>query len=82
MIHGTPGSVNEHLYHDTPEEKFQELAKNAAADIIVFGHSHEPFTKKAGGALFINPGGDLETETLKPPTQLSRLAPSLLSWLG
>ena len=56
MTHGTPNSVNEHLYHDTPEEKFQELAKNAAADIIVFGHSHEPFTKKAGGALFINPG--------------------------
>ena len=56
MIHGTPDSVDEHLYHDTPEERFQELAKTAGADIIVFGHSHEQFTKKAGGALFINPG--------------------------
>ncbi len=56
MIHGTPDSVDEHLYHDTPEERFQELAKTAGADIIVFGHSHEQFTKKAGGTLFINPG--------------------------
>ena len=56
MVHGTPDAVNEHLYQDTSEEKFEELAKTSAADIIVFGHSHEQFTKKAGGALFINPG--------------------------
>ena len=56
MIHGTPDSVDEHLYHDTPEERFQEVAKTAGADLIVFGHSHEQFTKKADGALFINPG--------------------------
>jgi putative phosphoesterase len=55
MIHGTPGSF-EHLYHDMPEEKFQELAKTAGADIIVFDHSYEQFTKKAGETLFINPG--------------------------
>ncbi len=56
MIHGTPDAVDEHLYHDTPEERFQELAKTAGADIIVFDHSHEQFTKKAGEALFVNPG--------------------------
>ncbi len=56
MIHGTPSSVTEHLYHDTPEERFQEAAKTAGADIIVFGRSHEQFIKKAGETLFINPG--------------------------
>ena len=56
MIHGILDSVDEHLYNDTPEERFQELAKTAGADIIVFGHSHEPFTKKADETLFINPG--------------------------
>jgi putative phosphoesterase len=56
MIHGTPDSVDEHLYHDTPEERFQEVAKTAGADIIVFDHSHKQFTKKAGETLFINPG--------------------------
>jgi putative phosphoesterase len=56
MIHGTSGSVDENLYHDAPEQRFQEVAKTARVDIIVFDHSHEQFTKKAGGALFINPG--------------------------
>jgi putative phosphoesterase len=56
MVHGSPDSVDEHLYHDTPEKRFQELAKTAGADIIIFGHSHEQFTEKVDGALFINPG--------------------------
>ncbi len=56
LIHGTPDSIDEHLYHDTPDERFQEIAKKAASDIIVFGHSHEQFTKKMGDTLFINPG--------------------------
>jgi putative phosphoesterase len=56
MIHGSPDSIEEHLRHDTPDERFQELAKTAGADLIIFGHSHEQFTKQANGALFINPG--------------------------
>ena len=56
VVHGSPVSIDEHLYHDTPEQRFQELAKTSGADIIIFGHSHDQFTKKADGALFINPG--------------------------
>ncbi len=37
-------------------ERFQELAQKSGMDIIVFGHSHEQFTKKVDGTLFINPG--------------------------
>jgi len=56
MIHGTLDSVDENLYHDIPDKKFQELAKTAGIDIIVHGHSHQQFTKKADGVLLINPG--------------------------
>ena len=56
VIHGTPDAVDEHLYYDTRDERFQELAKTAQADIIIFGHSHEQFTKKTGETLFVNPG--------------------------
>jgi putative phosphoesterase len=56
MIHGSLDSIDEHLYHDTREERFQELAKKEGEGIIVFGHSHEQFTKKTNGTLFINPG--------------------------
>ena len=56
MIHEAPDMAEEHLFHDTPKERFEEIAKKTGANIIVFGHSHEQMTKKAGGALFINPG--------------------------
>ncbi|HYA78346.1 MAG TPA: CHAD domain-containing protein [Verrucomicrobiae bacterium] len=56
MIHGISGSVDENLRHDSPEQRFQEVAKTSGMDIIVFDHSYEQFTKKADGALFINPG--------------------------
>ena len=56
MTHGSPDSVAEHLFHYSPEVRFQEIAKNAGADIIIVGHSHEQFTKKVGEVLFVNPG--------------------------
>ena len=56
MIHGTPDAVDEHLLHDAPIERFQEIAKTSRADVIIVGHSHEQFTKEVDGALFINPG--------------------------
>ena len=56
IVHGTLDKVDEFFNHDTPEERFEEIAKKAGAEIIVLGHSEEQFTKKAGGALFINPG--------------------------
>ncbi len=56
MIHGPPNAVDEHLFDDTPIERFQEIAKTANADIFIFGHSHDQFTKEVDGVLFINPG--------------------------
>jgi len=35
---------------------FLAVAKNADADVALFGHSHVPFLKKIDGILLINPG--------------------------
>jgi len=56
ILHGTPESIEEHLYHNTPDDRFQELAKMANADVIVSGHTHDQFTKEVGGCFFISPG--------------------------
>ena len=56
ICHGSPVSVEEHLYPHTPIERFRELAIEADADIVVFGHSHIPFDLRAGDSWFINPG--------------------------
>jgi putative phosphoesterase len=56
VTHGSPESIEEHIYHNTEDERLKILAKKAKADIIVVGHSHEQFWKQANGASFINPG--------------------------
>jgi putative phosphoesterase len=56
LVHGSPHSINEHLFSTTSEKRFRELERQSKADVIVFGHSHEPFQKKVKDTLFINTG--------------------------
>jgi putative phosphoesterase len=34
----------------------QEAFKNDGVDIVIFGHSHQPFNQMVKGILFFNPG--------------------------
>jgi len=54
--HGSPNAFDEHLFADTPNQRFQELAGKTRADIILCGHSHTVFCKKIQKKYFINPG--------------------------
>lgn len=56
IFHGSPASDTEHLFADTPTERFWELAKTTDCDIVLVGHSHSPFHKNVNGVHFINPG--------------------------
>lgn len=56
LAHGSPASVDEHLMPDTPEERLRELAAMTRAQIIVVGHSHQPFVRPVGEKVFINTG--------------------------
>ena len=56
LTHGSPASNEEPLTPDTPQQRLHELAKIENADVIVCGHSHQPFTRQAGGVCFINTG--------------------------
>jgi predicted phosphodiesterase len=56
LTHGSPASVSEHLYVDTPEVRLLELAEIAQADVIIVGHSHIAFTRKVDDAWFVNTG--------------------------
>lgn len=48
--------MNEYLFEDRPISSFQRLAASSNADVIVFGHTHKPYTKTVDGVLFINDG--------------------------
>jgi putative phosphoesterase len=56
LTHGSPVSADEHLSPDTPDKRLHELAKMARADLIICGHSHQPFARWIGDVLFINTG--------------------------
>ena len=56
VTHGTPDSVDEHIYPDSPEERLREIAAKGSADVIITGHSHTPMNRVIDGVTFINPG--------------------------
>jgi putative phosphoesterase len=56
MVHGSPESLEEPIYHDTPVKRLEMLAEEAKADLIIMGHSHEQFHRKIHGVSFVNPG--------------------------
>ena len=56
LVHGSPRRINEYLFEDRPTSSFQRLAASSHADIIVFGHTHKPYTKLVDDVLFVNAG--------------------------
>ncbi len=56
MVHGSPDSIDEHLYVNTPWSRFEKIALQTKKDIVIFGHTHRPFVKQNKKCLFINPG--------------------------
>ncbi len=56
LVHGSPRKINEYLFEDRAISSFQRLAASSNADIIVFGHTHKPYTKLVDDVLFLNVG--------------------------
>ena len=56
LVHGSPRRINEYLYEDKPDATFARIADGADADVIVCGHTHQPYTKQVGPTLFVNDG--------------------------
>ena len=56
LVHGSPRKVNEYLFEDKPARTFERIAALAECDILLFGHTHQPWTHEYGGVLFVNCG--------------------------
>ena len=56
LVHGSPRKINEYLFEDRPHATFERLAALAGTDLLVFGHTHMPYTKRVGKTLFVNVG--------------------------
>jgi len=56
LVHGSPRKVNEYLFEDKPARTFERIAAGADSDVLVFGHTHQPWVHEYGGVLFVNCG--------------------------
>ncbi|MDQ3587870.1 MAG: metallophosphatase family protein [Actinomycetota bacterium] len=56
LVHGSPRRVNEYLFEDKPPRTFERIAAGADCDVLVFGHTHQPWVHEYGGVLFVNCG--------------------------
>ncbi|REA62634.1 YfcE family phosphodiesterase [Dyadobacter luteus] len=43
LVHGSPRKVNEYLFEDRDEKSMLRIMEHAGADIMCFGHTHQPY---------------------------------------
>ncbi len=56
LVHGSPRRMNEYLFEDRDARSLARIAQGAEADVLVFGHTHQPWVKEIGGVLMVNDG--------------------------
>jgi putative phosphoesterase len=56
LVHGSPRKINEYLLRDRDERTFARLAQTETDDVLIFGHTHDPWHRTIGDVLFVNVG--------------------------
>lgn len=55
-VHGSPRQANEYLFEDRDPASLERIAQQADCDVLVFGHSHKPWSRRVAGVLLVNAG--------------------------
>lgn len=55
LCHGSPFSIDEYIYPDSPVEKILS-SLSEPPDVLIMGHTHYSFVKNIDGCLIVNPG--------------------------
>lgn len=56
LVHGSPRRMNEYLFGYRDERSLARIARGAECDVLIFGHTHVPWTREIEGVRFINTG--------------------------
>lgn len=56
LVHGSPRRINEYLFEDRDERSLERIAREADADVLVFGHTHKPWQRTIADVLMVNAG--------------------------
>jgi predicted phosphodiesterase len=55
-FHGSPGSYDDVLLPETPDERAERLYGGSGVDLLAGGHTHLQWARHVDGALYVNPG--------------------------
>ncbi len=56
LVHGSPRRMNEYLFEDRDPRSLERIAQQAECEVLVFGHTHQPWVRTIEHVLFINDG--------------------------
>lgn len=56
LVHGSPRDTAEYIYPQTGKSILEVIAREAQAEVIIFGHTHISFHRVVGGTAFIGVG--------------------------
>jgi putative phosphoesterase len=56
FVHGSPRRMNEYLFEHRDEASLERVARGADTDVLVFGHTHVPWSRDIAGVRFVNTG--------------------------
>lgn len=56
LVHASPARLNEYLFAEVADDVFRQHLSAAAADVLVFGHTHIPYHKVLDGKHLVNAG--------------------------
>ena len=56
LVHGSPRRMNEYLFEDRDPRSLERIAQGSDCDVLVFGHTHVPWTREISGVTFVNAG--------------------------
>ena len=77
LVHGSPRSDRDVIKADTPAEAVREMMAGVQADLILYGHTHEPLDRTMDGVRLINPGA-----VGYPHSEKETARYALLTWEG
>lgn len=56
LVHGSPGTLNEYIFKETPAGKMLEYLEQGRTEILICGHTHIPYHAVLGDKHIINAG--------------------------
>ncbi len=76
MVHGSPNSpLKEYVYATMPDANFLAMLNKTKANILIMGHTHQPFVRRISGRLVVNPGSVGQPRDNSPTSEYCILDP-------